>query len=198
MTKLRYLAVLLALMAHGAYAETAYVTDILRLGLHAAQDTSDQPFRTLVSGSELEVLQRLPNYAEVQTTDGRRGWVKSAYLVDEKPAQLIVAETRAELEAVRAELSIAKVARAAAEDELQRIVSDAESKVGKVVSMETTVEDLTQRNAELEARLEAYRGAVPLTWAGAATIVALVAGLLFGLWVFDAYVRHRHGGFRVY
>jgi SH3 domain protein len=198
MTKLRYLAVLLALMAHGAYAETAYVTDILRLGLHAAQDTSDQPFRTLVSGSELEVLRRLPNYAEVQTTDGRRGWVKSAYLVDEKPAQLIVAETRAELEAVRAELSIAKVARAAAEDELQRIVSDAESKVGKVVSMETTVEDLTQRNAELEARLEAYRGAVPLTWAGAATIVALVAGLLFGLWVFDAYVRHRHGGFRVY
>jgi SH3 domain protein len=198
MTKLRYLTVLLALMGHCAYAETAYVTDILRLGLYASQDTSEQPIRMLVSGAELEVLQRVPNYAEVQTTDGRRGWVTSAYLVADKPAQLIVAETQAELEAVREELRVASVARAAAEDELQRIVSDAESKVGKVVSMETSVTDLTQRNAELEARLEAYRGAVPMSWAGAATIVALVAGFLFGLWVLDAYVRHRHGGFRVY
>ena len=77
-----------------ASAETAYVTDILRLGLHEAQDTSDRPFQTLVSGAELEVLQRVTNFAEVRTTDGRQGWVKSAYLVTDKPAQLIVAETR--------------------------------------------------------------------------------------------------------
>jgi len=198
MTKLRFIGVVLVLFAPGAFAETAYVTDILRLGLHAAQDTSDQPFRMLVSGAELEVLRRIPNYAEVQTTDGRRGWVKSAYLVSDKPAQLIVAETQAQLDAVRAQLQSSEAARVAAEDELQRILSDADSKIGRAVSMEAAVEDLTQRNTELETRLEAYRGAVPLSWAGAATGVALVAGFLLGLWALDAYIRHRHGGFRVY
>jgi hypothetical protein len=37
-------------------AETAYVTDMLRLGIHNASDTSDRPFDNLVSGTALEVL----------------------------------------------------------------------------------------------------------------------------------------------
>ena len=37
------------LSASLASAETAYVTDILQLGLHAAEDTSDRPFRYLNS-----------------------------------------------------------------------------------------------------------------------------------------------------
>src|SRR3970282_48196 len=76
-----------------AAAETAYVTDILRLGLHRAEDTSDRPFDNLVSGTELEVLERVPNFARVRTAAGQEGWVKSAYLVGEKPAQARIAET---------------------------------------------------------------------------------------------------------
>ena len=52
---LRPLIVLAAVvLAVPASAETAYVTDILRLGFHQAEDTSDRPFRTLLSGTELE------------------------------------------------------------------------------------------------------------------------------------------------
>ena len=64
-----------------AAAETAYVTDSLRLGLHHAEDTSDSPFQNLVSGAALEVLERTPSYAHVRTAEGQEGWVKSAYLV---------------------------------------------------------------------------------------------------------------------
>ena len=71
-------------------AETAYVTDNLRLGLHAAEDTSDRAFRFLESGQAMEVLSRNRNYANVRLPDGTEGWVKSAYLVEEKPAKLIV------------------------------------------------------------------------------------------------------------
>ena len=37
-----------------AAAETAYVTDNLRLGLHAAEDTSDRAFRFLESGQAMD------------------------------------------------------------------------------------------------------------------------------------------------
>jgi SH3 domain protein len=78
--------------------DIAYVTDILRLGIHQAQDTSDRPFQNLLSGTELTVLDRVPNYAHVRTNDGQEGWVKSAYLVTDKPVQLRVAEMEAEIE----------------------------------------------------------------------------------------------------
>ena len=87
-----------------ALAETAYVTDNLRLGLHQAEDTSDRAFQTLESGQELEILSRTTNYAHVSLPDGTRGYVKAAYLVDEKPAKLIVAETQAEVDRLQGEL----------------------------------------------------------------------------------------------
>ena len=159
-----------------AAAETAYVTDILRLGLHTAQDTSDRPFQTLVSGAELEILQRVPNFAEIRTRDGSQGWVKSAYLVTDKPAQLIVSETQATLEGVRAELLAEQQARLAAEKELHDLVNDAESKLGQVVAMETRLGDLTSRNAELETQLEQFRSVVPFSWAATAFIASLLGG----------------------
>jgi SH3 domain protein len=181
-----------------AVAETVYVTDILRLGLHAAQDTSDRPFQTLVSGAELEVVQRVPNFAEVIAEDGSRGWVKSAFLVDEKPAQLIVADTQAALESAHAELATERQARLAAETELNRLLSDAESKLGQVVSMDARLAELESQNAALETQLERYRSVVPFRWAASAAVAALLGGFFLGLWSLDAYVRHRHGGFRVY
>ena len=53
-----------------AMAETAYVTDNLRLGIHQAEDTSDRAFRMLESGQPLEVLYRDGSYAAVQLPSG--------------------------------------------------------------------------------------------------------------------------------
>ena len=53
-----------------ATAETMYVTDQLRLGLHRAEDTGDRPYRTLTSGAALDVIERNRFYAHVKTTDG--------------------------------------------------------------------------------------------------------------------------------
>lgn len=181
-----------------AHGETAYVTDVLRLGLHKAQDTSDQPFQTLISGAELDVLRRIPNFAEVVTKDGRQGWVKSAFLVPEKPAQLIVAETQASLESAQAALAAAEEARLAAETELSRLLNDPGSKLGQAISMSARITELESRNAELETQLETYRRVVPFEWAASAVVAALLGGFFLGLWSLDAYIRHRHGGFRVY
>jgi SH3 domain protein len=179
-------------------AETAYVTDILRLGIHRAQDTSDRPFENLVSGTELEILERLPNFARVRTTGGQEGWVKSAYLVAEKPAQLRVAEVEAELERLRTDLAAATEAQRVAETEAAQATHQMAASTSSADAIQETLARLKQENEGYEARLDNYRGALPLKWVAAALAVVLAAGFVAGLWTLDLFIRKRHGGFRIY
>ena len=70
---MRLLIGVLLLLPLTAVAQTAYVTDNLRLGLHTAEDTSDRAFRYLESGQEMEILTRDRNYANVRLPDGTEG-----------------------------------------------------------------------------------------------------------------------------
>jgi SH3 domain protein len=198
MTTRPLLAIVLAIATPLAAAQTEYVTDSLRLGLHAASDTSDRPFENLISGTALEVLERTTNYAHVRTPEGREGWVKSAYLVDEKPAALRVAELETELEALRAEAASARHARVTAEGEVDRLGKQVAATSDSTGAIEQTLARLQADNERYEARLDAYRGSLPLPWVGGALVVTLAAGFLAGLWWLDALIRRRHGGFRVY
>lgn len=197
---MRLSAVLAILLcgAAAARAETLYVTDILRLGLHHAPDTSDEPFQNLVSGAPLEILEKTPNYDHVRTADGQDGWVKSAYLVADKPAQLRVAELEAELTRLRNEFAEARSARLVAEEEAGRLNKQMSASSDSTDAMQDTLSRLKAQNQNYEARLEGLRGSLPLAWVGAALAVALVAGFLGGLWWLDALIRRRHGGFRIY
>jgi len=179
-------------------AETAYVTDILRLGLHRAEDTNDQPFRNLVSGTELEILERTPNFARVRTVDGEIGWVKSAYLVLDKPAQARVAETEAALAALQAQVDRSNAARQAAERELAQLSQQVDATAASSDAIESTLTRLKEENESYEGRLDLYRGSVPIVWVLGAIVVALIGGFVAGLAWIDYASRRRHGGFRVY
>lgn len=192
------LLALLICSAVSASAETLYVTDILRLGLHHTEDTSDEPFENLVSGAALEVIEKKGNYAHVRTADGQDGWVKSAYLVAEKPAQARVAELEAELTRLRNEFAEARSARLVAEEEAGRLNKQMAASSDSADAIQDTLGRLKRENQEYEARLDSYRGSLPLPWVGAALLVALAAGFLAGLWWLDALIRRRHGGFRIY
>jgi SH3 domain protein len=187
--------VLLPLMAA---ADTAYVTDNLRLGLHAAEDTSDRAFRMLESGQPMEVLLRAGNYANVRLPDGTEGWVKSGYLVVEKPAKLIVAETMAERDALAAELAAAKAAFAEPAATIENLQGETTELMSQLDSAQVQITELQEENASIQGMKEKYRGSVPLSWVGGAIIVCLVAGLLAGLWWADRASRKRHGGIRIY
>lgn len=181
-----------------ARAETAYVTDQLRLGLHRAPDTSDRAFRTLESGQALEILSQNRNYAQVRLPDGTVGYVKVAYTVNEKPATLIVAETRAENERLAAELAQAKAQfaePAAAIGKLQQQVSQQET---ELAASALQIDELTDANARYLSRQEQYQYSLPLSWVAGAMLVCLVVGVLAGMWWIDYRSRKRHGGIRVY
>ena len=192
------LAMALCALVQAAAAETAYVTDSLRLGLHAAPDTSDRPFENLISGTAVEILERNPNYARVRLTDGREGWVKATFLVELKPAAARVAELEAEMLGLKEATTAAKTAQGTAEQELARYTAELQAKTGSAETIQETVERLREENGAHEVRLEAYRYSLPIKWVIPALVVVLVAGFLAGLWWLDALIRRRHGGFRVY
>lgn len=193
-----FLALALCGGAQAAVAETAYVTDSLRLGLHAAADTSDRAFENLVSGTAVEVLERNSSYARVRLSDGREGWVKATFLVTLKPAAARVAELETEMLTLREAAVAAKTAQAGAEQALARYTAELQARTGSAETVQETVERLQAENRAYEERLESYRLALPIKWVIPALVVVLVGGFLAGLWWLDALIRRRHGGFRVY
>ena len=111
MPLIRFAVLLLLLSAFcaSADAQTAYVTDELRLGVHRAPDTSDTAFTFLQSADSVVILQRNTFYARVRIPDGREGWVRRTFLVDEPPAKLRVQTVEKERDAVTSELKALKV-----------------------------------------------------------------------------------------
>ena len=195
---MRLIIGVLILLPALAAADTAYVTDNLRLGLHRAEDTSDRAFRYLESGQPMEILIRDRNYANVRLPDGTEGWVKSAYLVDEKPAKLIVAETIEERDRLASELEQARAAFAEPAATIDELRSQAGQLSTELEDARTQITALREENASIQGLKEQYRGSVPLQWVGGVILVCLVAGFLIGLWWVDHRSRRRHGGIRIY
>ena len=181
-----------------ALAETAYVTDNLRLGLHQAEDTSDRAFQTLESGQELEILSRTTNYAHVSLPDGTRGYVKAAYLVDEKPAKLIVAETQAEVDRLQGELETLRQQFAAPAATISSLEQQLASVSAQLDGSNAQVAELTESNDDLRQRQSQMQYSLPLVWVAGATAVCLIGGFILGLWWVDKRSRARHGGIRIY
>ena len=90
--------------------------------------TSDTPFRTLVSGTELEILERNRFYAKVRTNTGEEGWVKAGYLVSAKPA----AARAMELEASNADITARLEKVLAQTSDVRQTIADLESELVKV------------------------------------------------------------------
>jgi len=189
---------LLLVLSGTAMAETAYITDNLRLGLHQAPDTSDRAFRTLESGQQIEIINRDRNYAFVQLPDGVQGYVKAAYLVFEKPAKLIVSETQARVDELEAELSRTKEAFAAPGETIAALEAQLEQSQSELEQVSSNAIELKSENEKYRRRHEQFKFSVPLAWVGGAAAFCLLAGFLTGMWWIDFRSRKRHGGIRVY
>lgn len=195
---MKFITLLVLIVATSAMAETAYVTDLLRLGLHQAEDTSDRAFRMLESGQEMEILSRDRNYARVRLPGGEEGYVKAAYLVSDKPAKLIVAEAQAETAKVQQELDDMRAALAAPAETIDGLEADVARLTDSLSSTNAELQKLETANARLESRQSQYRYSLPITWVLGAVVACIFGGFLAGLWWVDFRSRKRHGGIRIY
>lgn len=189
------LSLLLPLLAA---AETGYITDRLILGLHQAEDTSDRAFRSLESGQEFEILSRDRLYAHVRLPDGVEGYVKAAYIVDVKPAKLIVDETQAEVDRLTAELEESRQAFAEPAAAIASLKAEAAALQENFDASQARVTELEEQNSSYRSRAERYQYSLPYSWVIGAIGACLVAGFIAGLWWVDHRSRKRHGGIRIY
>lgn len=195
---MRLIIGVLALLPLISVAETAYVTDNLRLGLYEAADTSGRPMRMLESGQAMEILTRDRNYANVRLPNDTEGWVKSAYLVKDKPAKLIVAQTIAQRDALLAELKELKQAFAGPAATIEALKNDVEELNTKLADADVRNASLAEDIAGFQGIKNRYKGSLPVSWVAGAIGVFLIGGFLLGLWWVDRRSRLRHGGIRIY
>jgi SH3 domain protein len=189
---------LLLLLPAFAAGETAYVADTLQLGLHQAADTADAPFRNLDIGQQLEVLSQTPDYAHVELPDGTRGYVRTGFLVTQKPAPLIIAETTEERDRYVRELEEARLALAAPAATVDALRQEAAELQARLQDSATQVAQLGDENSALRRRQAEAKNSMPLQWVAGAVGACLVAGFLLALWWADHQSRKRHGGIRIY
>jgi hypothetical protein len=175
-------------------AEIVYVTDELRLGLYADEQTTGRPFQTLLSGAQLDVLERALTSVRVQTEDGVEGWVKTAYLVAAKPARLRVAELERENETISSQLdSIRSIeaANLARVGVLEADLAEAQQNIARLPELES-------QNVALLSALDTVGTSVAMRWLILAAIVAFAVGCLAGYKWLDRRVRRQFGGLKVY
>lgn len=190
------LALVGILLPAAANAQTAYVTDQLRLGFHRAPDTSDRPFRMLLSGEQVEILERNRFYARVRASDGTEGWVKAGFLMDERPAVLRVAEVEAKQAGLDEELEKIAQERAATSEQIAKLEQAVATARSELQSVTAENSKLTDENQAFQRRFATP--SVPLTWTLGGALFALLAGFVIGLIYVDHRSRKRHGGIRVY
>ncbi len=139
-----------------------------------------------------------PNGAWLQTADDQQEDVNSAYLVADEPAQRRVSEVEAALGSTREELTRAQAAQQAAELRTERLGEHIQAREDSSAVVLNTLERLKRETDSYEARMDLYRGSVPIAGVAAALVVTLVGGFLAGMWWLGFLSRRRHGGFRVY
>lgn len=178
--------------------DTLYVTDKLFLGLYPKPEAGGDALTTLVSGTPLQVLERGKYYSRVRTAEGVEGWVKSAYLVEEKPPRQMLNELEtqrdrlaAQLKQTQDELAQLREHAASADTQLQELQSGTRQRSAQLQRLQT-------ENRSLQRRLDNKGISVPLRWSVGAAALCLLLGLWAGYAWIDFRIRRRHGGFRLH
>ncbi len=218
---------LLATMLGSVHAETNYVIDELRVGLHKDGTTESPIVKIVPSGTALEVLGRQGDLVKVREPDGEEGWVHKRYLINTEPDNTRMLELQQRNTALEKKLQQKQAAANTGDSkELERQLDSERLKVGE---LQAQLADLKARigasdNGELLEELERLRQAnndlvAQLAMAGvdmpaesspaevisasnwkliAVSLACLFAlGVASGAFLLDYLNRRRHGGFRV-
>jgi Bacterial SH3 domain len=192
----RAAVLLLAVLARGAWAAPAYVSDELVLGVFAEENNQGQRLATLHSGTAVETLGQNGDFTQVRLSDGTTGWVKSAYLTTKEPAIVRVKQLEEELDRSRA--TTPALAEAAAHSEVERLKLELIAKQAELDAIRNG--GAPAEPVALPAAAVASQALGPaLPWLlGAGAMAALGCGFWLGYATLARRVRHKFGGIKVY
>lgn len=188
----------LAFSAGPALAETVYVTDMLQLELYETMQMTGRPLKRLKSGDRMEVLQREGRYARVRLDTGDTGWVKSLYLVEDEPSRAQLTKVENDFAAARQRIENLEGSIAERDAQLDALRSSEEGEASQTTTMLAELDTLRTQNEDLQSRVNAYAGSVPISWLFIGLLATFVTGWIGSWYTIDRRSRARHGGYRVY
>jgi len=217
---------LLWLLANVAQAETVYVIDELKIGLHEASSIGSPIVKLVSSGTALTVIERNEGLVHVTEPEGTSGWINSKYIVTDKPGKARVKELEKEIELLKSAATSPTTVIIETEDQqelaqqlkserlksgaLQAQLADIKAKIANVDNSEqflANIEQLQQENAQLVSQLESSGIEIQTevhsvslgNWKQYLTtfIIILIIGMVVGALGLDHLNRRRHGGFRI-
>jgi SH3 domain protein len=143
------LVTVLSCLPTGLAAETTYVIDKLLVGVHQEKDLDSAIIKVLPTGTRLEVLRRDGELAYIEDPDRTRGWVDTAYLTVEQPAQLRIAELERKNGALQARIQALTQQPAAA--------APGADNTAELRTADLRIETLTKENTDLKGKLSDVR-----------------------------------------
>lgn len=151
MNKKLWIALLGSIVINSAaYAETAYVSDVLYITLRTGQGDSFRIIKTLKSSTKLELLEKSEDekYALVKTEDGEEGWVQFRFLINEPTSEILLNSAQASVERLKNENAQLKEKYEKARNELR----DTESERKRLESKSTKLEKETEQMEKVAAK----------------------------------------------
>jgi len=121
------------------WAKTFYVSDDLSIHMRRAPGVHASVIEPLDSGTPVSVLKKSDGYAEVESPDGKRGWIRAGYLQDKPVASDRLGKAQKKLASVTQEHHALK-------EKLKAAVSTKSQQA-------TAIDNLKKRNQALKQRL---------------------------------------------
>jgi len=93
---------------NSVFAETRYVSDRLIISVRDGQDQNAAVLGYIETAAPVEILEEKGDFLRIRTEDGIEGWVRTQYIVSEKPKALIIDDLKNEIEALNKEIQPVK------------------------------------------------------------------------------------------
>jgi hypothetical protein len=154
------------------------------VSLSANPDGSGERVASLKSGDRVELIERSGEQVHVRLADGREGWLRAIYLSGDAPLRPRLAQSEAEVERLKAEVSRLQGQLAAAATSTVPATPAADDPAPG------TPAPLIGSAPETPARM--------WPWALGSALLALLVGFALGWRTLDRSIRRKYGGLRIY
>ena len=195
--------------------EVMYVTDKLRLSLYKSPDSNSGIMKLLISGDELDILEKSGPYSRVRTSENLIGWVKNGFLVSTKTSNLLLEQElqkNRDLQQRIERFSDTEALIRDYEDSISRMQADLDGLQQQLEQSQASNQQLNDDKQQLENRLqellnpghgmdlrELGERALRYWYIIAAMVLILILiGFLVGKLIVESQVRRRFQGVKVW
>lgn len=153
MKAIKWVAFFTTLLASlSAQAQTYYITDKVLVGVYEEADAESALLTTLPTGTPLEVIEHSGSFVNVRSPDGSSGWIENTYMIEHKPAQLVVLELTDQQKQADEQLALAQAELRAIQEQVDKLKQSADNS-----DQSDEIKSLTKQRKDLGKQIDRVR-----------------------------------------